>query len=259
MGRSIFDPIWREKEHAGRNSEMLHVLRGSVELVMRDASVCGREGDTLYTPAGAPHRDVFPPGSTFEVYLVHFDWRGEAEFLRRVPVTALTPAPPPVQAQLALQFQQLHLTFQQQGPMTRELCGLRLLTILLTLARHALTPRSTGADVDLGAARSRQIMQLARQHIQRHYHEPLGLDDIAAALHLSPYHLSHVFSEQSGFTLSSYLTQVRMEKAAELLRDGRLPIRAVAAAVGYRDPQYFARVFRSHFQASPSSFRVRGR
>jgi len=255
LGRSIFDPIWREQEHAGPHSEIIHVLSGRTDLVMRDATAHGEAGDTLYTPKGALHRDMFTSESPFEVYLVHFEWAGEAALLEQCPPARLAAAPPAAKARIAADFAQLYRDFQQHGPMAQELMSLRLLQIILMLAGSAL---GAPAVEDVGKARRGWIMRQARELIHHRYHEPLSLDALAEALHVSSYHLSHVFSAESGFTLSSYLTGVRMERAAELLQQGKLGVAEVARAVGFRDPLYFSRVFKSHYGLTPSSFRSRG-
>ena len=69
--------------------------------------------------------------------------------------------------------------------------------------------------------------------------------------------LAHIFSKESGFTLSSFLTQVRMQKAAELLSDPAAQVAEVAYAVGYEDANYFSKAFRRHFGYSPTRYRVR--
>jgi len=66
-----------------------------------------------------------------------------------------------------------------------------------------------------------------------------------------------VFSQRAGFRLSEYVDQRRMERAAELLGDPRRRVSEVAYAVGFRDPNYFAKAFRRHFDCSPSVYRSR--
>lgn len=255
LGRSIYDPIWREREHAGKHSELVHVLRGHGDLVMRGGVVHGQPGDTLYTPRGMPHRDDFSGDSPYEVYLVHFEWEGEGDLLRHCSPSQLAAVTPAVKAKVRDDFSQLHRDFQRHGPMSRELTSLRLLQIILTLAGAAW---GAGEMEEGGSNRRRWIMNEARAQIQRRYHEPLSLEMLAEALNVSAYHLSHVFSAESGFTLSSHLTNVRMERAAELLREGRLGVAEVARAVGYRDPLYFSRVFKMHHGQTPSAFRAGG-
>ena len=85
-------------------------------------------------------------------------------------------------------------------------------------------------------------------------HAPL--DDIATHLGVSTYRLSHVFGQESDFTVSGYLTMLRMEKArAMLLAHSRCNVSEVARTVGYQDPHYFSRVFKKHYGQSPAKFR----
>jgi len=56
-------------------------------------------------------------------------------------------------------------------------------------------------------------------------------------------------------SFSRELQRARMDRAAELLRAGSLPVQVVAGAVGYRQAAQFAKVFRRHHGTSPSNFR----
>lgn len=261
MGRSVFDPIWAEREHTTRNSELVHVLQGQAVVRTRDYEIVGRAGDTIYTPAGVPHRDVFPPGSVFEVYLVQFRWAGEAKLLRRFSPPQLARVRPPGRVALADACHRLYREFQSALPEHQTLASLLLAQIISQLCREAALSdagqRSSdaldGADEPRG--RRAQIMARARQLIHEHYTQPLSLDWLSEQLDVSPYYLSRVFSAESGFRLSDYLTSVRLAAARSLLADGSAPVADIARAVGYRDAHYFARVFKRQFGQSPSRFR----
>lgn len=86
--------------------------------------------------------------------------------------------------------------------------------------------------------------------------KPLSLDDLAAQAGYSPQHLNRVFRRVLGVTPLQHLTRLRMERAAALLAEGRLTIKAIAPAVGIDDPYYFSRVFRQHFGRSPAQYRT---
>ena len=60
---------------------------------------------------------------------------------------------------------------------------------------------------------------------------------------------------QGADLVRSYVAEVRMQRALELLQDGSMPVRDVASSVGYRQPAQFAKTFRRHHGAPPSSFR----
>ncbi|MDD4538867.1 MAG: helix-turn-helix transcriptional regulator, partial [Lentisphaeria bacterium] len=79
------------------------------------------------------------------------------------------------------------------------------------------------------------------------------LEMLAEFLSVSPFFLSRVFNSESGFSLSEYLTMVRMNQAKTLLLDGRMNVSEIADAVGYEDSGYFSKVFKRHFGCSPSS------
>jgi AraC-like DNA-binding protein len=57
----------------------------------------------------------------------------------------------------------------------------------------------------------------------------------------------------------THVARVRMRRALEMLREGTLPVRDVANAVGYRQPAQFAKAFRRYQGVAPSDFRASGR
>lgn len=263
LGRSIFDPIWRENEHASKQSEMTHIITGKVDQVMRCTTVHGERGDTIYTPNAMLHRDVFTYDTPFEVYLVHFNWEGEKKLLDYFPADKLAGASASIKQQLDTDFANLYRDFQTQGLLAKQMVNLRLLRIILSMAKAVIKAdqkfsiNTQAANAPDTTGRSHQIMEQARQVISLRYNQPLSLETIAKAVHVSPYHLSHAFSEESEFTLSSHITNVRMEKASELLSEGKLNVSEVAYAVGYTDPAYFSKVFKAHYGQAPSTFRNR--
>ena len=80
---------------------------------------------------------------------------------------------------------------------------------------------------------------------------------VARSLGVSDGHLSHVFKKETSYTLSAYLTNYRMHKATELLRDCRVKVYEVAESVGYRDIAYFSSAFKKSVGMSPSEYQKR--
>lgn len=258
MGRSIFDPVWAITEHVDHSCEIMHVLRGQVRVKTPKYSVAGGEGDTLFTPAHMPHRDVFPLDSTFEVYLVQFEWPGEKALLERFSPVQLARCAPEVRQQIAGEFRLLYQDFLSHHQYAAQTTSLRLLQIIYLMCRGASPPaRAPRAGRPVGKSRRGAIMSQARQIILNRYHEEITLDQMAESLGISSYYLSRVFSAESGFTLSSYLTTVRMERAAQLLKDPQRRVADAAAAVGFRDAHYFGKVFKAHYGESPGRYRAK--
>jgi transcriptional regulator GlxA family with amidase domain len=104
--------------------------------------------------------------------------------------------------------------------------------------------------------RRRALFEEAKDIIHREYPSELELDQIAHRLATSRRQLQRSFAEIGQTSFRSYLARVRMQRALELLQDGSLAVRDVAASVGYRQPAQFAKTFRRHHGAPPSSFRA---
>ena len=106
------------------------------------------------------------------------------------------------------------------------------------------------------AQRRRELFLDAAAIIEAEYQHCLALDDVARRIATSRRQLQRAFAEAGETSFRSYVQRVRMDRAAELLRDGATPVATVASAVGYRQAAQFAKAFRRHHGAAPSSFRV---
>ena len=107
--------------------------------------------------------------------------------------------------------------------------------------------------------RRRALYEEAAEILERDYESELSRDPDALQVAASRRPLQRAFAEAGETSFRTYLQKVRMAKAAELLREGALPVNQVASSVGYRQPAQFAKAFRRHHGAPPSSFRSNGR
>jgi two-component system response regulator YesN len=101
-----------------------------------------------------------------------------------------------------------------------------------------------------------RLIDDAVKYMKRHFRDhDLSLDRVAAAIHVSPFYLSHLFRDELGTTFIAYLTEIRLDEAKRLLRDTSLTVGQVSEGVGYSDPSYFSRVFKKHEKVTPARFR----
>ena len=104
--------------------------------------------------------------------------------------------------------------------------------------------------------RRRELYRDAVEVIRRRHSDPdLSLAQVAHEIATSRRQLQRALAEAGGTSFSRELQRARMNRAAELLRAGSLPVQVVAGAVGYRQAAQFAKVFRRHHGTSPSNFR----
>jgi AraC family transcriptional regulator, L-rhamnose operon transcriptional activator RhaR len=131
----------------------------------------------------------------------------------------------------------------------------QLLLILRSLAQ-ALQPNQVATAMRLAAAPAGVLdaLHLLESDLARAW----TLGELAAAVALSPSHLTRRFRGTFGQPPMAYLSVLRAEAAAIRLLRGNESIATVGAAVGWGDPNYFARRFRAHFGCSPTAFRSGG-
>ena len=98
-----------------------------------------------------------------------------------------------------------------------------------------------------------ELVEAAKDLLLAHLTEPLSLGDLTAELHVSPFHLTRVFRERTGRTLTEYLHDLRLRAAVERL--GEESLSRIAADLGYCSPSHFTDRFRAAFGAPPSQLR----
>jgi YesN/AraC family two-component response regulator len=92
-------------------------------------------------------------------------------------------------------------------------------------------------------------------YIDNSFTSPLSIDSLAAAFHFSPKYISSLIKQATGKSFTDYLTDIRLAKAALLLRATALSVGEIAAAVGYQDPHYFHRIFKRKMDLTPAQYR----
>ncbi len=105
---------------------------------------------------------------------------------------------------------------------------------------------------------SNKIIADALAYIEENYEKNLSLQTVADAIDISKNYLSNLFKKELDITFVNYLTGFRIEKAKELLKEGRLKMYEVAEAVGYNDYAYFSQIFKKHTGVTLSAFRSHG-
>ncbi len=80
-------------------------------------------------------------------------------------------------------------------------------------------------------------------------------EDMARSLHLSPYHLSHLFKESTGISITEYMAARRIHQAVRLLTTTDKPVSWIAEAVGLLNVSYFCKLFKSHMGIPPHQYR----
>lgn len=94
------------------------------------------------------------------------------------------------------------------------------------------------------------------KYINEHYNSyDLSLEDISKNTFLTPAYICVIFKDFTGKTVNKYITEYRIMQAKELLKDSNIKMNDIALKVGYRDGNYFAKIFKKETGYSPSEYR----
>lgn len=102
----------------------------------------------------------------------------------------------------------------------------------------------------------KKIKELMKNYLQEHYHEDIALQEVAGHFHYSDAYFCKIFKQCFDKSFIIYLSEFRVEKAKELLADISVNVKDISQRVGYRDSNYFAKVFKRIVGVTPSEYRL---
>lgn len=99
------------------------------------------------------------------------------------------------------------------------------------------------------------VVSQAKRYIDTHYTKDISLDDVSREVDISPYYFSKIFKDETGENFIEYVTNIRIEKAKELLTDSEYSMKEICCMIGYSDPNYFSRAFKKNVGVTPTEFK----
>jgi AraC-like DNA-binding protein len=262
---------WHDLRRRVYDTQLVYISEGTVRLELEERLHTLPQGSLTLIPPGYAHESWVEEGESAVRHCVHFDWTVENR-KKPVPVEAYMDETfddklmHTVPGEAAL-YLPLLLTPDEVAPLiptlehflaeARAESGVADL-LLWPILQFALQRAKGKLAVPLATSRTGRMVANLRQYLVTHYQEPVGYDDFTRITGLSKPYLCTAFKAMIGCPPTDYLTKIRMQNAAELLRSGcNMKVSEVGDAVGIPDANYFSRVFRKHFGASPRCFRMR--
>jgi AraC-like DNA-binding protein len=143
---------------------------------------------------------------------------------------------------------------QPLDPLWADVTALQLIADVLEAAftRHGVPPRRRRNGT---VADHAERVEAVKTYLAGRMSERLTLDDVARAVHASPFHLARVFQERTGVPVHRYLTRLRLRAALERLAGGATHLTALALELGFSSHSHFADAFRREFGQTPSDVR----
>jgi AraC-like DNA-binding protein len=210
-----------------------------------------RSGHALIIPRDTIHAYGADPAAPWTIYWVHISGPKAATLLRLLEVD---PALPTLflgrDPGLASLFEKI-LSILGRGYSPDSL--LQASMALGQLITHFVVNRYRQPNND-AAVDERIERVIDRMH--KNLSETFHIDDLASDAHLSRSHFAAVFRRRTGFSVLDFFTRLKMQRACFLLDTTDMPIKAIAADLGFDDPLYFSRSFRRIHDLSPLQYRA---
>ncbi len=236
---------WRIREHGLKSRRideavLLYCVGGAGWLRVGKRNSTLRPGQLGLCPAGIDHGYGCDPDIGWEIWWVHFRGARAEALAKQAGLSAAQPVGTPgICRPLIGSFSRLLEALSGTGPDVPWTAAERLHGLLLGLTRW----RGQSAP-------DRSLTELATDAC-------LNLDELARRAGYSKYHFCRRFKAETGRTPWQYVLERRLEQARELLLDGRLSIKEIAARLGFPNADYFARLFARSTGVTPRRYRGR--
>ncbi|GAB6931255.1 response regulator [Paenibacillus sp. JCM 10914] len=148
-----------------------------------------------------------------------------------------------------------HELFGKEKQLLEDLYSFRSLDEIETWLRDVCNQALRGV-LAVRQDMTRTQMLEAVAFIQHNYEDPeLSVKSVCSRIFMSTSYFSALFKSHTGKTFVEYVTDIRMNKAKELLKHTRLKSFEIAAKTGYQDPQYFSVLFKKYTGITPTEYR----
>lgn len=223
--------------------ELVYHPTGSGLTALADGTAIAYEPEAVVLYASHVAHDQTPAEIGADV-CVHLELPAALE--KRLPAaTVFAPSGDPYVGE---EFWSLSRTPPDIGPGLQAVLDLRAAALLLRLLVSGKTPDDT---TDPQAAHVKR----AKQFLQDNFARSPDVAEVAAHVGVSPDYLRHTFRRRMRTTLNQELTRIRLERAKELLRHSRLPLKDIAAQCGFQNDRYFCTRFAQIEGMTPGEFR----
>ncbi|WP_420137094.1 helix-turn-helix domain-containing protein [Sphingomonas sp.] len=229
--------------HTHACSSLTIILGGSYEEEIGGRSGMERRGSALVCPAGVPHSQQFGARGAYKIIVTPggdlLDYLTGTTPFRSASVARSTAI-----ARLAAR-----IDAEQR---TNDEFSRGAIEGLIWQASAELGRGSSGSSIPLSTIVRHTIAMIVAAD-----GEPLSMTDLSRSVDCHPATLTRAFRREHGCTPGAYQREMRVRKAADMIRTTALPIAAIATRCGFCDQAHLARSFRAVLGCSPSEYRRR--
>lgn len=215
--------------------EILVITRGTYEYEVRRKKHVARAGDVVIYPPNLVHKEQNPPDDPPEMYILKIEWD---DIPHNLPLQVFDR-----NGRLRVIAEWLNRHWNNRAGFWEKTRQGYMYGIVAELLRLIENPEN-------------QLVTDIRRYIYEHMHEPISLNTLAKHLNMSRTRFSSLYRKISGVTPMSDVRQIRFEEAERLLLCSDMPLKNVAAKVGFSTPFSFSNAMRKYKGMYPSQIRA---
>jgi AraC-like DNA-binding protein len=208
-----------------------------------------RGGGLLVVPPGVPHAYGAHESNPWTIFWVHLTGSQVNDYLCELGATTASPV-----VRLGEDFQSALLFNEVVKCLEQGFSFLHLLHASNAMA-HLLALMIRHRKIGDTSGTVEKVAQCI-VHMSEHLDQPLRVAELAALANLSAAHFTVLFKEQTGCSPRDYLHLLRIHRACQMLQSTDLPMKDIAARLGYQDPFHFSRQFKAFQGVSPTEYRA---
>jgi AraC-like DNA-binding protein len=243
--------------------EMYAQLSGERVYFIKDRSYQVKPGDLVFIGPNELHKTMHDGGPGYERLIFHFDdhWlqttaNAHMDLLLQPFRTETRVLRLPASEQAAIEGLLLRSVHELQAKPPGYGLHLHVAAVELALLASRALPSNLHSDVEPVTPIQQKMSDIAR-YLNEHFRQPLTLDSLSETFYMSPYYISRMFKEVTGFSFVHYLNLIRIKEAQRLLQRTEMKITDVALSVGFDNFSHFGKTFKTITQTTPREYRKR--
>ena len=232
------------RTHGREDFQILYVAKGKAVFAFKGEEVIVKEGNMVMYFPKEPQNYVYKNVDSPVVYWIHFTGFSALEFLKANSIGNSGIYFVGVKDEISLLFNRIIKELQIKQVNYFEMCNLYMKQ-LITLINRSL------ADSTYNKYKQNKILENALEYFNENFNTSININEYANRCNISSCWFIRSFKYYTGTTPTQYITNIRINKAKNLLSSSSFTISEVANLIGYQNPLYFSRIFKKIVGVAP--------
>lgn len=245
---------WQSVPHTHSCTEFFYVVGGKGQFQIQDQFFTVSDGDLVVVNPNLEHTETSFAANPLEYIVMGVEGLElvmDAKGRQHYCIVSFRGAVVDIQHYLHAMLREVETKAPGYDAVCQNLMDILLIQLMRRVQLGATVASPQGSPSRKAAA--------ARRFIDANYRDNITLDQMAEALHMSKYHLAHIFRLEYGMSPIHYMHSLRLQESRKLLSTTDYSLTQIARMTGFSSPSYFSQRFRAVEGINPGQYRARFR